>query len=223
MNLERTISLIGEEKLNIIRSKKILIVGIGGVGGYALESLVRMGINNITIVDFDTISETNINRQILSTNENIDCYKVDEALKRYKSINEDLNLITIKDKLTESNLDSILETNYDFIIDACDDTKVKVALVKFASKNAIKIISSMGTAKRIDASKVTITRLDKTNNDPLAKKMRSLLRKENISLKIPVVTSTELPIKTGILGSVSYVPGVAGLLITSYVINEFLK
>lgn len=223
MNLERTISLIGEEKLNIIRSKKILIVGIGGVGGYTLESLVRMGINNITIADFDTISETNINRQILATNENIDSYKVDEALKRYKSINEDLNLITIKDKLTESNLDSILETNYDFIIDACDDTKVKVALVKFASKNAIKIIPSMGTAKRIDASKVIITRLDKTNNDPLAKKMRSLLRKENISLKIPVVTSTELPIKTDILGSVSYVPGVAGLLITSYVINEFLK
>ena len=182
MNLERTISLIGEEKLNIIRSKKILIVGIGGVGGYTLESLVRMGINNITIADFDTISETNINRQILATNENIDSYKVDEALKRYKSINEDLNLITIKDKLTESNLDSILETNYDFIIDACDDTKVKVALVMFASKNAIKIISSMGTAKRIDASKVIITRLDKTNNDPLAKKMRSLLRKENISL-----------------------------------------
>lgn len=223
MNLERTISLIGEEKLNIIRSKKILIVGIGGVGGYTLESLVRMGINNITIADFDTISETNINRQILSTNENIDSYKVDEALKRYKSINEDLNLITIKDKLTESNLDSILETNYDFIIDACDDTKVKVALVKFASKNAIKIISSMGTAKRIDASKVIITRLDKTSNDPFAKKMRSLLRKENISLKIPVVTSTELPIKTDILGSVSYVPGIAGLLITSYVINEIIK
>lgn len=223
MNLERTISLIGEEKLNIIRSKKILIVGIGGVGGYTLESLVRMGINNITIADFDTISETNINRQILSTNENIDSYKVDEALKRYKNINKDLNLITIKDKLTESNLDSILETNYDFIIDACDDTKVKVALVKFASKNAIKIISSMGTAKRIDASKVIITRLDKTNNDPLAKKMRSLLRKENISLKIPVVTSTELPIKIDVLGSVSYVPGVAGLLITGYVINEIIK
>lgn len=223
MNLERTISLIGKDKIELINKLHILIVGIGGVGGYTLESLVRMGVDNITIADYDVIDGTNINRQILATNNNVGILKTEEAYSRYMSINPNLNLKLINEKISEDNTTNLLQDKYDYIVDACDDTLAKVSLIKYALINNIKIISSCGTAKRIDASKLYITTLDKTENDPLARKLRSILRKENLSLKIPVVCSKELPIETNLLGSVSYVPAVAGLLITSYIINDILK
>ena len=223
MNLERTELLLGSDNLDIIRNKNILIVGIGGVGGYALESLVRMGINNITIADFDTIDSSNLNRQLITNINNIGRFKVDEAYIRYTNINPDLKLNTIKEKLTIDNFKDLIKDKYDYIIDACDDINIKIKLIKYALDNNIKIISSCGTAKKIDASKLEITRLDKTSGDPLAKKLRNLLRKENVSLKIPVVCSREEPVKIEKLGSVSYVPATAGLLITSFIINEILN
>lgn len=223
MNLERTEALIGKEKLNEIINKKILLVGIGGVGGYTLESLVRIGIKNITIIDYDKFDKTNINRQILSTQENIGSIKVLEAMKRYKKINPSLNLVCVNNKLTKENSSVFLNNSYDYIIDACDDMEAKIELIKYAENNNIKIITSCGTAKRIDASLLKVTRLDKTENDPLAKKLRSELRHNDLSLKIPCLCSTELPKDIDTLGSISYVPAVAGLLITNYVINDLLK
>ena len=223
MNLERCILLIGKDKHNLIINKSILIVGIGGVGGYTLESLVRMGIKNITIADYDLIDSSNLNRQIITNTNNIGLKKADEASIRYKSINPDINLTTIDEKLTIENFHNLVNKNYDYIVDACDDIPIKIQLIKYALNNNIKIISSCGTAKRIDASKLKITTLDKTEYDPLAKKLRSNLRKEKISLKIPVVSSNENPIKCEKLGSVSYVPAVAGLLITNYIINDILS
>lgn len=222
MNLERISTLIGEEQLNEIRKLNILIIGIGGVGGYALESLVRMGINNITIIDYDIIDSSNLNRQIITNINNIGNKKVDEAYKRYININKDLNLNCLSIKIDE---DSILKINfklYDYIIDACDDIKAKVLIINEAINNNIKIISSMGTAKKLDASKLYTTTLDKTSYDHLAKKLRKLIDKK-IQKKITVVSSKEESIKIDKLGSTSYVPAIAGLLITNYIINDKIK
>ena len=223
MNLERCEVLLGKNNLESIINKNILIVGIGGVGGYTLESLVRMGIKNITIADYDVIDSTNLNRQIISNIKNVGTKKTDAAYIRYTLINPDLNLLLIDKKLTIENFDALINKKYDYIIDACDDINIKVLLIKYAINNNIKIISSCGTAKRIDATKLKISTLDKTEYDPLAKKLRQSLRKDKINLKIPVVYSTETPINCNKLGSVSYVPAVAGLLITSYVINDIIS
>lgn len=224
MNDSRTIKLIGEENNNMLKSKNILLVGLGGVGGIAFEMLIRSGINNITVIDFDKFEESNLNRQILSNSSNISLYKVDVAKKRACLINKECSVLTYNSKIDEEFIKSI-NTNYDYIIDAIDDINAKVLLVKFATSNNIKIISSCGTGNRLDPEKLYITNIWKTSNDPLARKLRYLLRKENISYKLPVVSSKELPlIKTNnSVGSMAMVPNSAGIMLASYVINDILK
>lgn len=221
MNLERLENLIGE-KINIIKNLNIIIIGLGGVGGYTLESLVRSGVKNITIVDGDKIESSNINRQIISNKNNIGNYKTEEWKKRINNINEKMNLTIINKFITLEDIKDKLN-KYDFIIDACDDVKLKIDLIKYAKINKLNIISSMGTANKMDATKLKITTLDKTTNDPLAKKIRNELKKRKINLKIKVISSEEQTIKNGIkLGTNSYVPAVAGLLITNEVFNQTL-
>lgn len=224
MNDSRTIKLIGEENNNMLKSKNILLVGLGGVGGIAFEMLIRSGINNITVIDFDKFEESNLNRQILSNSSNISLYKVDVAKKRASLINKECSVFTYNSKIDEDFIKNI-NTNYDYIIDAIDDIKAKVLLVKFATSNNIKIISSCGTGNRLDPEKLYITNIWKTSNDPLARKLRYLLRKEKISYKLPVVSSKELPlIKTNnSVGSMAMVPNSAGIMLASYVINDILK
>lgn len=219
----RTKKIIGIDNFTRIKNLSVLIVGIGGVGGSALEMLVRSGIENISIIDYDTFEESNLNRQILSLRNNINKNKVDVAKKRINLINDSCKVKTYKIKLDE-NFDCI---NYkiDYIIDACDDVNAKVALAKYAIKNNIKIISSCGTGNRTHPESLTITNIWKTNYDPLAKKFRHELRKANIKYKIPVVCSKEIPIikSSGEIGSVSTVPNAAGILLASYVINDIIK
>lgn len=226
INLEqysRTKKVIGEENLKLLQKASVLIVGIGGVGGSALEMLVRSGIGNITLIDFDTFEESNLNRQILSLKSNIGKYKVEVAKKRILSINPYCN-VSYYDKKLDEELIKQLNNNYNYIIDACDDTKAKVALVKFAIKNNIKIISSCGTGNRLKPELLKITNIWKTEYDPLAKKIRAMLRKENISYKLPVICSFEKPIKTkGSVGSMALVPNYAGILLASYVINDIIE
>lgn len=220
MNLNRLESLIGTEALEKIKSLKILIVGIGGVGGYTLESLVRSGVEDITIVDGDIIDETNLNRQIITNLENIGKLKVEEAYKRYTKINSNLNLKKVS---TNINNDNFLDlSKFDYVVDACDSVDAKVLLINECIDKNVKIISSMGTAKKMDASLLKITTLDKTNYDKLAKKLRSLIDKK-IHKKITVISSTEEVRDINVLGSNSYVPAVAGLLITNYIINDVCK
>lgn len=222
MNLERFETLIGKEKLNIIKSLNILIVGIGGVGGYTLESLVRSGIENITIIDFDKIDSSNLNRQIITNINNIGNKKVDEAYLRYTNINPNLKLKVLDIFLNDENINDLNLENYDYVVDACDTINTKVLLIKKCIDKNIKIISSMGTAKKLDATKLKITKLDKTSYDPLAKKLRNILDLK-YQKKLVVVSSTENIIKSDILGSTSYVPAVSGLLITNYIINDCLN
>ena len=225
---ERLLTLINEEQFNKIQNTNILLVGIGGVGGYTLESLVRSGFKNISIVDGDLIVESNLNRQIIAKNDNLGMPKVLEAKKRALSINKDVNIKEINTFLTLDNFNEFINVKYDYIIDACDDIKIKIELIKYAKNNNIKIITCLGTGKKLDPTKLEITTLNKTFNDPLAKKLRYELRKNNLDLNIPVVFSKEESIKTNdVVGSAIFVPASAGILLANYVfmdiINNLLK
>lgn len=220
---DRIISLIGKDKFNIIQTKKVLLVGCGGVGGYALETLIRSGIKNVDIVEFDKIDITNLNRQIITNEKNIGLYKIEEAKKRCLSINSNVNINTYNLFLDQTNINEILNNNYDYIIDACDSVSTKIELIKAYDRNNFKFISCMGTAKKIDATKLEITTLDKTNYDPLAKIIRKKVKELKITKKIKVVSSTEQMIECDNLGSFMMVPATAGILCAQYIINDIIK
>ena len=220
---ERLIPLIGTTNLEKIKNTKILLVGIGGVGGFTLEALVRTGFLNITIIDGDIIEESNLNRQIITNQENIGNLKVKEAINRYTSINK-VNIKAIDVMLTKDNFKEYINEYYDYIIDACDDLTIKVELVRYARKNNIKIISALGTGKKLNSAYLEITTLAKTENDPLARKFRSMIRQANLDLNIPVVFSKELSIDTNnVIGSAIFVPAVAGLYLANYVFLDIIK
>lgn len=223
--LKRSKMLISDDKLNKFINSHVLIVGIGGVGGACFEALVRMGINNISIVDNDVFSESNLNRQLLSNRNNIGNSKVKEAYLRAISINPSISIKSYEMFLNESNIDELEHDKYDYIIDCCDTITTKLLLVKKALEYDIKIISSMGTGNRLDSTKLEITNIWKTENDPVAKVMRKLLRDNNIKYKLPVLCSRELPIKIQdrTPGSVSFVPNVAGFYIANYVFNDIIN
>lgn len=220
---DRTIKLYGEEVFNKITKCKVLLIGVGGVGSYALEALVRNGFMNITIVDSDTIDITNLNRQIITNQNNIGHSKVIEAILRAKSINPNILIDAQETRLTKDNINILLDIGYDYIIDACDSLDVKFALINNSLHYKYKLISSMGTAKKLDPTKLSITTLDKTINDPLARILRQKVKKANINKKIPVVSSSEVPIKIDTLASSNLVPSVAGILCVSYIINDLIK
>lgn len=222
MNLNRLELLIGKDNLEKIKKLKILIVGLGGVGGYTFETLVRSGIENITIVDFDKVDETNLNRQILTNSNNIGKYKTEVALERALLINKNVNINKLNIFLNKDNIDELNINQYDYIVDACDSLDTKELLMNYSYKYKIKLISSMGTAKKMDATKLEITTLNKTSYDALAKLLRKRIDKK-IQNKIIVVSSTEKPKDIKSLGSNSYVPAMSGILMTNYIINDALK
>ena len=220
---ERVINLITKEKFDILETKKVLIVGCGGVGGYALESLVRSGIKYIDIMDFDKIDITNLNRQIITNQENIGKLKIDECIKRAKLINPDIIINGLNMFLNSDNIVDVLSNNYDYVIDACDTVSTKLDIIKHCININIKFISCMGTAKKIDPTMLSITTLDKTNYDPLAKVIRKKVKDLKINKKIYVVSSTEQPINTNMLGSMIMVPASAGILCAKYVIDDIIS
>lgn len=222
---ERTLKLIEKNTLEEIQRKKILLVGVGGVGGYALEALVRIGFQSITLIDTDTIEETNLNRQIISTKENIGCSKVEEAKNRALTINPNVKITAKKLFLKEENIEDIFNIHYDYILDACDTITTKFLLIKKALEQQSKIITCLGTGNRLNPGEITITTLNKTFNDPLAKAMRKILKENHISLNTPVIWSKELPIKTQMRepGSIILVPASAGLNMVYFILNDILK
>lgn len=215
--------LIGN-KIELIKNKTVLIIGLGGVGGYALESIVRSGIGKVIIVDYDVIDETNLNRQILSLNNNIGLKKVDVAEKRIKEINPNCIVLKIDGKIIPDNIDILFNENIDYVIDACDTVETKKELIRQCLKRKIKLISSMGTGNKLYPSKLEIMDIRKTSYDPLSKIIRKMVKDERIKEKIMVVSSTEQPIKTNskTIGSTSFVPATAGLLCASFVINDIV-
>ena len=212
---DRLIALIDESNYNKIKQQKILLVGVGGVGSYALETLVRNGFTNITIIDYDKIDITNLNRQLITNNQNIGHSKVIAGILRSKSINPDILIDGIENKLTETNIEEILALNFDYVIDACDDINIKFLLMVKKEQYKYQLISSMGTAKKLDPTKLKITTLDKTTNDPLARILRKKVKDAKIKYKINVVSSDEVPLPIKTLGSANLVPSVAGILCVS--------
>lgn len=219
---ERLITLIGEDNVNKLKKANVLIVGLGGVGGYALEALVRSGIYNLTIVDGDIVELSNLNRQIISKRDVIGRPKALVAQARTLEINPDVNLKVINQFIREDNFSLLNIDSFDYVIDACDDLNLKMLLIENADK--YKLISSMGTANKMDMTRFKITTIDKTSYDPLAKIIRKKIKEEKIRTKFKVVSSDEKVMKNGTkLGTIAYMPGVSGLLCASYVINDIIN
>lgn len=222
--LNRMENMLSKEDVHKVNSKSVIVFGLGGVGGACCESLARSGIGRIGIVDKDTFDITNLNRQILSTRENIGKNKTDVAEERLLSINPDLKIDKYNLNFSKETKKEINFNDYDYIIDAIDTITSKILLVQIAKEMDIKIISSMGAGNRLDPTAFEITKIEKTKNDPVARVMRKKLKELGIK-NVPVVCSTELPIKTKnrTPGSVSFVPPVCGMILTSYVINDILN
>ena len=221
---ERLLAIITNEQWQLLESKKILLVGLGGVGGATFECLIRSGFKDITIIDGDVFSLSNLNRQLLSNTNNIGEDKVFEGNNRANIINPDICINGLNVFLTKDNFSNYVNGSYDYIIDACDDITIKIKLIEYAKNNNIPIITCLGTGRKLDATKLEVTTLNKTFNDPLAKKLRYQLRKLNIPLDIKVVFSKEEAIETPkMIGSAIFVPMVAGVLIANQVFLDIIK
>ena len=221
---DRTIKLIGEENFNNISNKTVAVVGIGGVGGYAVEGLIRSGISSIIIVDYDTIDISNLNRQIISDQKHLGFFKVDEMERRILNINPNAKITKVYDKLTPDNLSLLFQYKFDYLIDACDTIIVKQELIKRCLEKNIKIISCMGTGNKLNPSLLEVTDISKTSYDPIAKRIRKYLKDNHINKKIPVVYSKEQnPKFEGTIPSMVFVPATAGLLCANYVIIDIIK
>lgn len=223
-NLSRLELITNEETIKKIKEKNILLIGLGGVGGYTFETLVRSGIENVTVVDGDTFEESNLNRQVLSLISTIDKNKTDVAETRAKEINPGIKIKKMTKVLTKENIYEINFSEYDYIIDACDTLEIKKEIIKICTKNNIKFITCMGTGNKFHPELLELTTLDKTEYDPIAKILRKMARDEHINKKIKVVSSKEKPVqnKSTIIGSNAFVPAAAGILLTSYVINDIV-
>lgn len=217
--------LIGKEALNKLKTKHIVVLGLGGVGGYVVESLIRSGISNITIIDSDSVSITNFNRQIIAINNNIGKLKVEAFEERIKSINSDVKVEKINKFINKENIDSIISKDIDYFIDACDTVSTKKLVIEKCIKNNIKYIVCLGTGKRVDPSKIIVTDIRKTSYDPIAKILRKHVNNLNIKEKVICCYSKEIPkkINSDDITSMMFVPSVAGITIASYVINDLIK
>ena len=220
----RTARVIGEAALSKLSESSVIVFGLGGVGGAATESLVRAGIGRIGIVDKDTVDITNINRQIIATDKTVGMNKTDAMEERILSINPNVkidkyNLFYLPETADEINL-----SDYDFVVDCIDNVTAKLELICRAKKAGVPVISSMGTGNKLHPEMLEISDIGKTSVCPLARVMRRELKNRGIG-KLPVVYSKEEPVKTdsSVPGSTSFVPPVAGYLITSYVINQLIS
>lgn len=227
MWLERTELLIGAESLEFLKNSTVAIVGVGGVGGYAAEMIVRAGVGRVIIVDADVVSESNKNRQLLALDSTMGQSKVKVLSQRLKDINPQLDIVPVEEYMTEENVGVLLESaaagkKIDFLVDAIDTLAPKIALISYCVSGVIPLVSSMGSGAKFDATKVRIADLSKSYNCPLAYILRKKLRKVGIHKGFKVVFSEELPEREAIVptegernkksqvGTISYLPPVFG-------------
>lgn len=226
MNNERSALLLGNEALEILKNKTVLVVGIGGVGSFCVEALARTGIGHLILVDKDKVESSNINRQLLATTETIDQVKVAVMKKRIQTLNSECK-VDMYDCFYDCSMDEkIFSQKIDFVIDCIDSIKSKQDLAVACIQRDIPFLSSMGTARRLDPSKLEIMELEKTSYDPIAKRMRNWKRKNKIRNKIWVVCSTEppRPVEAGKpLPSMIFVPASAGLLLASECVKKLIN
>lgn len=226
----RTESLIGKDSLEILKNSKVIVFGIGGVGSFAVESLCRCGIGEISLVDFDTIDITNVNRQIHAMSNNIGKYKADEMKNRIELINPDIKVNTFKKKLDKNNIENFNLKYYDYVIDAIDTITSKIYLIKYCYENNINIISAMGAGNKLDPTRFKVVDIYKTSCCPLARVMRRELKKLGIK-KLKCVCSDEISsgeiiesdkIRKSSPSSISFIPSTMGLIITSEVVKDLI-
>lgn len=234
--LQRTELLVKEEGIERLQNANILIIGLGGVGSFAAEFLVRSGIGNLTIVDGDTVDITNINRQLPALNSTIGKNKTDVVAERILDINPEINLKKINEFLEPERMEEILtQEKFDYVLDCIDSLSPKLALIITCKRKKIKLVSAMGAGGKTDPSKVMVRDISKTNNCFLAKQIRKKLKKEQIHKGFRCVFSTEIQdenslkmtdgsnYKKSFYGTISYMPAIFGLYAAAEVIRFLLK
>lgn len=244
----RTELLIGKENIEKLHKSKVAIFGLGGVGSFVAEGLVRAGIGNFILVDDDKVCLTNLNRQIIATRKTIAKFKAEVMEERIKDINPDANVEIKKEFISKDSNCDYIDDSVDYIIDAVDTVSAKIRLVEIANERNIRIISAMGTGNKLNPTMLEVTDIYKTEMCPLAKVMRKELRARNIK-KLKVVYSKEKPMKVyqeseascktncicppgtkrkcalrnEVPGSISFVPSVAGMIMAGEVIKDILN
>ncbi|MBP3255176.1 MAG: tRNA threonylcarbamoyladenosine dehydratase [Clostridia bacterium] len=234
----RTEMLIGKEAMEALKKSKVAVFGIGGVGSYVVEALARSGVGEFVLVDKDVVSETNINRQIIATTKTIGKDKVEVSKQRILDINPNAKVEVFKEFYSKENSNKILDKNISYVVDAIDTVTAKITLIEESKKLNIPIISCMGTGNKLDPSKFEIVDISKTSICPLAKVIRKELKNRNIK-NVKVLYSKEEPIKSKeeieenkgetknriipAIGSIAFVPSVAGLMIAGEVVKDLIK
>lgn len=226
----RTQALVGVAGLELLQNAHVTVVGVGGVGGAALEGLVRTGIGRITLIDGDILSATNCNRQLLALSSTVGQSKVEVARQRMLDINPRLELTVHQGWIKEETIDALLPTDTDFIADCIDDAPAKLLLAEYCRKNGIPLIMCMGTGNRLTSAGLQTANFDRTAGCPLAKKMRLLLKGQRFR-KVRCLYSADpvtpaFPIEDGgkrTVGSISYVPTIAGMKLAEHIINRILS
>jgi len=222
----RTIPLFGEKNYNKIISSKIVVVGIGGVGSYAVEALARTGIASLIIIDDDKIEVSNINRQIWALNSTVGKYKVDVARERLLDINPELEIVANNKRLTADSIDELIPEDVNFVIDAIDSIIDKVALIEYCLRKKIPVISCMGAARRKDPTQIKTGNINGQISGPLIKRLRKELRKKNVILDFPIVYSEEKAAdvqKGEPLPSCCFTTGTVGFAAAAYVCEFICK
>ncbi len=227
----RTVSLLGSESVEKLNISRVALFGVGGVGSYALESLVRSGVGNIDVFDNDTVDESNINRQIIATSLNVGEKKTDAAIKRAREINPDINITGYDIFYMPDTADGVDLTKYDYIIDAIDTVTAKLELIVRATDKNIPIISVMGTGNKMDPTAIKVSDIYKTSGCPLARVMRYELKKRGVK-KLKTVWSSELPKKhievsgtksgRAAPASACFVPAAAGITAAAEAIKDLI-
>ena len=219
----RTEQLIGKDAFLKLKNKKVIIFGVGGVGSYACEAIARSGIENITLVDSDKVSISNINRQIIALRSTVGKQKTAVMKERILDINPNASVTEMPIFFDESTKENIDFSSFDYVLDCIDSVNSKVLLIKCAKEQNVPVISCMGTGNKLDPSLLQIADIKDTSYCPLARAVRNKLKKENI-YSLTVVYSKEQPIKSeGVPKSCAFVPSCAGLLMASCVIRELIK
>lgn len=238
----RTEILLGQQGLARLVESHVLIAGLGGVGGACAEALCRAGIGTLSLVDFDVVEKTDLNRQLIALNSTLGKYKVEALADRLHDVNPNIVIIQRNEFIDKKKAQSIaVEENLDFVADCIDAIAYKTVLIDNCNQANKPIISSMGAGGRLDPTQIKISRMDKTQNCALAREMRKQLRRINASMKFPVVHSVEVPIKAlphqavsatdtapagrprAVNGAISYMPNIFGLMMAGYIIQTLLK
>ena len=232
---ERSALVFDQQGIKQLQDSHVLVAGVGGVGGFVIEALARAGVGELTIIDHDSVSPSNLNRQIIALNSTVGLNKAEVMAQRITDINPDCKVNVSKQFIRPEDMDTLLSVDFDYVVDAIDSLNCKVALVVTALQKGLPTVSSMGAGRRIDPSKIVLADISKTHGCALARNMRQRLKKQRFSKGLMTVFSTELPKEPGpmeeiegargrvVNGTASYMPGIFGLMLAGYVIQQLAR